>query len=99
MSALYRNGFSGPIVPTTAFEFGWTGQSSTTRFHGLSGGNTSRADRMAAASGSSNETGFVMAGILAALMRATRAGSLATVPFAAGADEPPPAGIGVTVRS
>ena len=54
---------------------------------------------MASASGSSNETGFVMAGILAALMRATRVGSPVTVPFAAGPDELPPAGIGVTVRS
>ena len=56
-------------MATIFFEFGWSGQSSTSRFQGLSGGNTSRADRIASASGVSNETGVVIAGIFAALMR------------------------------
>ena len=45
------------------FEFGWSGQSETTGFHGLSGGKTSRAARIASASGVLNITGFVIAGI------------------------------------
>jgi hypothetical protein len=37
-----------------AFEFGAIGQLSTGVFHGLSGGKTSKAERMASASGESN---------------------------------------------
>src|SRR4051794_19460155 len=78
MSGLYRNGLSAPTEATIFAEFGWSGQSSTRRFHGLSGGNTSRAEQMASASGVSKLTGFVIAGILAARMRSRRAGSPAT---------------------
>src|SRR4051794_3512723 len=78
MSGLYRNGLAAPTEATIFAEFGCVGQSSTTRFHGLSGGNTSRAEQMASASGVSNITGLVIAGILAERTRSTRAGSPAT---------------------
>ena len=66
------------------FELGCSGQSSTTRFHGLSGGNTSSAEQMASASGVSNRIGLSIFGILAARMRSSRAGSPWTVPAGAG---------------
>src|SRR3981189_164416 len=75
MSALYRNFLFAPIDSMMFFELGCTGQSSTTRFHALSGGNTSRADTMAPASGVSNRIGLSILGILAERMRSTRAGS------------------------
>src|SRR5215218_419593 len=76
MSGLYRSGFAGPTEATIFAEFGWTGQSSTSWFHGLSGGNTSRAEQTASASGVSNETGLSIFGILAARSRSNRAGSV-----------------------
>src|SRR5438094_195503 len=84
MSGLYRSGLSGPAEATIFGEFGWSGQSSTTRFHGLSGGNTSRAEQIASASGVSKPTGLVTAGILALRMRSSRAGSPETTPFFGG---------------
>jgi hypothetical protein len=38
MSGLYRSGLSTPIEAMMFFELGCSGQSETTRFHGLSGG-------------------------------------------------------------
>src|SRR5436190_8219841 len=78
-------------------ELGCSGQSSTVRFHGLSGGNTSRAEQIASASGVLNSTGPPIFGIVAARTRASRAGSPRT-PAGAGA-APEPTGNGVTVRS
>src|SRR3954471_10677603 len=75
MSGLYRSGFAGPTEATIFAEFGWTGQSSTSWFHGLSGGNTSRAEQIASASGVSNDTGRSNFGIFAARSRSNRAGS------------------------
>ena len=63
------------------FEFGCSGQSETTWFHGLSAGKTSRAEQMASASGVQKRIGLVIGGILAARMRASRAGSLRDRPL------------------
>src|SRR5262245_36505378 len=85
-----------------AFELGWSGQSDTTRFQGLSGGKTSRAETMASASAVSNMMGLSILGILAARMRARRAGSPLTLllaGLAGGAAGAAPTGNGVTVRS
>jgi hypothetical protein len=79
------------------FELGCSGHWSTTRFQGLSGGNTSRVDRTASASGVCNWIGLSTRGILAARMRATRAGSPLTW-TALGAGKPPTTK-GVTVKS
>ena len=75
MSVLQRSGFSGPIEAMMFFELGCTGQSDTTWFQGLSGGKTSKAERIASASGVSNITGLAIGGIFAARIRANRAGS------------------------
>src|SRR5262245_27132380 len=63
------------------FELGWSGQSDTSRFQGLSGGNTSRAETMASASVVSNGTGLSNLGILAARIRSKRAGAPWTTDF------------------
>src|SRR5437764_13270030 len=81
MSGLYRSGLFTPIDATIFCEFGWSAQSLTTRFHGLSSGNTSSAARIASASGVSNEIGLSIFGILALRMRSTRAGSPLTSGF------------------
>src|SRR3954454_1467071 len=81
MSGLYRNGFAAPTLATIFAEFGWVGQSSTTRFHGLSGGNTSRAEQIASAPGVSNITGLVTAGTSTARIRSTGAGPPDTTAF------------------
>ena len=57
------------------FELECSDQSSMTKFQGLSGGNTSRADAIASASGVSNSIGLSILGITAARMRCSRAGS------------------------
>ena len=84
------------------FELGCSGQSSTTRFQGLSGGNTSSAEQMASASGVSNWIGLSIAGIFAARMRASRAGSPRTAAgtfVVTGGALPPETTKGVMVRS
>src|SRR5262249_6424569 len=63
------------------FELGCNGQSETSRFQGLSGGNTSRAETMASASGVSNITGLSNFGIFVDRMRSRRAGSPWTTDF------------------
>src|SRR5262249_30321338 len=63
------------------FELGWSGQSETSRFQGLSGGNTSRAETMASASAVSNGTGLSDFGLFAARTRFKRAGSPWTTDF------------------
>src|SRR6516162_8503194 len=75
MSVLQRSGLDSPIDAIRFFEFGWTGQSSITRFHGLFAGRTSRAEQIASASGVSNRIGLSMGGIFALWMRSRRAGS------------------------
>src|SRR5262245_54475751 len=74
-----------------AFDFGWSGQSSTTRFQGLSSGKTSSAARIASASGVSNITGLSIFGITALRMRSTRAGSPDTTGFFGSCDSATPA--------
>src|SRR5262249_30601110 len=75
MSVLYRSGLFGPIEAMMSLDLGCSGQSSTTRFHGLSSGKTSSAARMASASGVSNDTGLSIFGMVALRMRSRRAGS------------------------
>src|SRR5438094_511175 len=75
---------STPTEAMMFFELGCNGQSSTTRFHGLSGGNTSRAAQIASASGVLNSITLSIFGILSARMRASRAGSPVTLTFVAG---------------
>ena len=91
------SGHFKPIDAMMFFELGWSGQSDTTRFHGLSGGKISSAETMASASGVLNRIGLSNFGILAALMRCRRAGSpptLTPAPGAAGFS-----GMGVMSRS
>lgn len=78
MSGLYRSGLSAPIDAMMFFEFACNGQSETTWFQGLSGGNTSSAEQIASASGVLNITGLVMRGIFAVRIRSSRAGSVFT---------------------
>jgi hypothetical protein len=59
MSLLWRRGLPGPIEAMMARESGWTGQSETSWFHGLSGGKTWSERRIVSASGVSKRTGFV----------------------------------------
>src|SRR5438309_4901628 len=98
MSGLARKILFAPTESTTAFELAATGQSSTSRFHGLSVGKTSRAERIGPAAGSSNETGLVIAGIFVDWMRLIRAWSPPTA-GARAAGVPPVSGVIVGTTS
>jgi len=72
---LHRSGFSAPMDSMMRCESGCSGQSSTIRFQGLSGGKTSSVLQIASASGVLNITGFVIEGIFVARVQLGRAGS------------------------
>src|ERR1043165_84573 len=56
-------------------ELEWTGQSSMTRFRGLSGGNTCKADTISSASGVPERMGLSIRGVLGSPGRSRLAGS------------------------
>ena len=89
MSGLARNGLPGPMEATMFFERGWSGQSSITRFQGLSGGKMRHGPMVGALPrGASSVAGASPVSASGAARASSKPGPAAVEPIAVAHDEP-----------